>query len=103
MIERRYNPRRNTTKNILVVAKFMDLRSTGRLLNVSVGGGACIKLDGEFHVPVGTRFEICFAIPINSGNVYKLHFKSAIVIHITDGRIGLVTGNIERKLITDAA
>lgn len=99
MIERRFNPRRETAKNILVVAKFMDLRSTGRLLNVSIGGGACIKLE-DFHVPVGTRFEICFAIPLNNGNVYKLHFKSAIVIHIINGTIGVVTGNIERKLIT---
>lgn len=102
MIEKRYNPRRNTTKTILVVARFMGLRSTGRILNISVGGGACIQLE-DFHVPVGTRFEVCFAIPLNNGNVYKLHFKSAIVIHITDGKIGVVTGDIERKLITSAA
>jgi hypothetical protein len=102
MIEKRYNQRRKTTNSILVVARHGNMRSIGRILNVSAGGGACLSLP-NFPITVGTRFEICFAIPINNGNIYKLHFRSAVVIHITNGTMGVVNGNIERKLINAAA
>jgi hypothetical protein len=97
--EKRFNPRRETSRNILVVARFADQRVTGRLINVSVGGGCAFKFDQPFQVVEGTRFEVTFCIPVK--NVYKIHFKHAIVIHVTNGIIGVITGPRERKLITD--
>lgn len=98
LAEKRHNPRRATSKNILVVARFGDQRVTGRLVNVSIGGGAGLQFDQPFMVTEGTRFEITFAIP--TGNVYRCHFKHALVMHVTNGIIGVITGPRQRKLIT---
>jgi hypothetical protein len=103
MIDKRINARNLTADTILAIAKFDGKRTIGRIVNVSAGGGALLSFPESIGVAQGTRFDVTFAIPLNNGNVFKLHFKSAIVIHITNGKIGVITGQRDRSNTLAAA
>lgn len=101
IIEKRLNIRRLTASTILVAGKFDGKRSLGRIENISVGG-ALLHFPEGIGVAQGTRFDVIFVVPLNNGNVSILHFRSAIVIHITNGKIGVITGPRDRRTLAAA-
>jgi hypothetical protein len=98
MIERRRSPRRPVANKVLVKVRFDGKTVLGEMTAINNHSGATLKLDKSLKLEKNHRFEITFVV--TKGNVSKLYFKMATVIHVTDGIIGAIIGT-RKPLLED--
>jgi hypothetical protein len=58
-----------------------------------MNGGMALYFPETLNLRKNSRFKMTIAIKLNNG-VTRLHFKSAVVIYVAYGKIGVVTGPI---------
>jgi len=86
---RRTNLRYTTSTLVSIQRKSRHFK--GKCVNLSANG-ALVHVEG-LHPKKGDVFTAIFAVRLNNGRLIKLHFREAIVCHVTAGNIGLLIGH----------